>query len=523
MLSLNLKPLRKAICIFSALLCFVSLFAGRKAYADNSGDFANGTDTAVISNTEYFINADDEDRLYFSTQSGSKLILNEHIITLIPHGSLIYLLIYENEHSTLSVFNTVDSSLNTVIEFENTVTSLARCGSILYFVLNGSIEFYNTSTKTFCTFKAASNIQFVYFTDAHTLKYFDGTGIKGISLNGKTSLSFDSDEKGSEKSSTYKPRLTAPDKHDPYYTSLNPLHRGGYGMVDNGGNCTCYAYGRSYENLGYDPKLCTRAAGKWYAYNKDEGRYAYGKEPALGAVAVWTKDGGDGHVAVVEIIDGDTIITSESGWQTFYFKTVSRSLNDSDLSASSAYSFQGFIYVMGFNNVQDDGKITFDSISLPDSIICGSPFPLKGSIISLSSKLTLICASVTDLDGNVMLSKEVAADTYIYDLADSEIDKALTFGVLAPNSYIFHYTAISENEMIESYIHSFTVEPAPTPITGDINSDGEVNSRDIAKLQKFLATLTFESEISPIYDIDSNGRIDSRDISKLQKLIWEAE
>ncbi len=503
------------------------LFSGKTASAQyDYSDFANGTDTAFVSNTEYFINADDEDKLYAYMGNKAELILDEHIITLIEHNTLIYLVIYRNDSSLLAVYDTTKATFDTLLEFDGIINSIARSENIIYYASNGNIEFYDTDSKTSGTFKADSNIQFIYFSDAVTLKFFDGTSIKAINLDGKTNLLFDTEEKenASGETSTYKPRLTAPDRHDPYYTTLNPLHRGGYGMVDNGGNCTCYAYGRSYENLGYDPQLCTRAAGKWYAYNKAEGRYAYGDEPALGAVAVWTKSGGDGHVAVVEIIDGDTIVTSESGWQTFYFKTVTRSLLDSDLSASSAYSFQGYIYVMGFSTSENgENTIKFDSLTLPVTITQGSPFSLKGSIISTSSRLTGISAAITDLDGNTIISKEIEVDTFVYELNGSEIDSSITFGILTPGIYILHYNAVTENGITESVMQGFVVEPAPLPLVGDINADGEINSRDIARLQKYLADLNTESEIQAAYDVDSNGKLDSRDISKLQKLIWEAE
>lgn len=147
--------------------------------------------------------------------------------------------------------------------------------------------------------------------------------------------------------SDFVPRLSAPSESSPYYTSLNVFHQFGFGMAANGGNCTCYAYGRAYEILGSKPSLSTGSAGKWYDYNKSGGYYSYGSEPAVGAIAVWkSTTGGAGHVAVVEKIEGDIAITSESGWNSYYFKTVRRNIKSLNFGASSGYAFQGFIYIL---------------------------------------------------------------------------------------------------------------------------------------------------------------------------------
>ncbi|MBR6719937.1 MAG: CHAP domain-containing protein [Clostridia bacterium] len=152
----------------------------------------------------------------------------------------------------------------------------------------------------------------------------------------------------SHKESSYTPRLSAPERNNPYYFSKNIFYNSGFGMTEkNIGNCTCYAYGRAYEILGTAPNLSSGNAGEWYDYNRRNGFYPYGDIPAPGAIAVWSKRGGAGHVAVVESVDGDTIITSESGWKSFYFKTRTRSASDPNLSASSAYTFLGFIYIAG--------------------------------------------------------------------------------------------------------------------------------------------------------------------------------
>ena len=156
-------------------------------------------------------------------------------------------------------------------------------------------------------------------------------------------------ERASVITAEYTPRLTAPERNNPYYFSNNIFYNSGFGMTyGNIGNCTCYAYGRAYEILGTRPLLSSGNAGDWYEYNKRYGYYPYGDIPCPGAIAVWSKKGGAGHVAVVEAVDGDTVITSESGWKSFYFKTRTRNMKDPRFSAmSSAYTFLGFIYIAG--------------------------------------------------------------------------------------------------------------------------------------------------------------------------------
>lgn len=143
------------------------------------------------------------------------------------------------------------------------------------------------------------------------------------------------------------PRLTSAGMmNNPYWYSLNPFYLAGYGLP----NCTCYAWGRWFEESDADhnytpvPTLSTGNAEDWYGYTQDG--YERGSTPRLGAVACWA-DGpfsGDGHVAVVEEIDPDTgVITcsnSAYGGQYFYLTHLS----PPDYLPAPGYVFQGFIY-----------------------------------------------------------------------------------------------------------------------------------------------------------------------------------
>ena len=143
----------------------------------------------------------------------------------------------------------------------------------------------------------------------------------------------------------YIKRTDTPDKLSKYYNQDNVFKKCGYGMFQNNGNCTCYAWGRWYELLGTKPKLCTRNAENWYGYTKDG--YERGSTPRLGAVIVWAKgetgngSDGAGHVAIVEEIYSDgSILTSNSAWksQLFYTKKYEKGYK------LPGYRFLGFIY-----------------------------------------------------------------------------------------------------------------------------------------------------------------------------------
>jgi len=116
------------------------------------------------------------------------------------------------------------------------------------------------------------------------------------------------------------PRLTAPDRDNPYYTKYSPYWQAGKGMP----NCTAYSWGRiaelkqvtSYQDSLDRVHLCRSNARRWWDYTDDG--YQRGQDPAPGAVAVFegiaTNAAGKhyGHVMVVEEVSGDTVTLSGS-------------------------------------------------------------------------------------------------------------------------------------------------------------------------------------------------------------------
>ena len=152
---------------------------------------------------------------------------------------------------------------------------------------------------------------------------------------------------GEEPQPTYIPRLTSDGmRGNPYWYSRNPFYQDNVGLP----NCTCYAWGRFWENADINadfsnrPNLSTGDAQDWFAYNDG---YERGNVPALGAIACYS--GGDfsglGHVCVIEEIDevNNRCLVSESGYNAWYFRASHYIGIDGNYGYGN-YHFQGFIY-----------------------------------------------------------------------------------------------------------------------------------------------------------------------------------
>ncbi len=146
----------------------------------------------------------------------------------------------------------------------------------------------------------------------------------------------------------FKQRLTKPEKGNKYYIRLlsggwndavlgNPLDKD----CDVLANCVGYANGRFAEIAG--------TKGIKYQFTKNAENFIedainlFGLDvditPSLGGIMVWqagkTLSGTDGvgHVAIVEeIIDENTILTSESGYESFIFANIVRTNHDGNWS-----------------------------------------------------------------------------------------------------------------------------------------------------------------------------------------------
>lgn len=127
-----------------------------------------------------------------------------------------------------------------------------------------------------------------------------------------------------------------------YWYSENPFYNAGFGLP----NCTTWAWGRRYEIEGQKPHLSTGDAHSFWDENT---YYKVGQVPRAGAVMVWSKGGGAGHVAIVEQVNADgTITISQSGWKTEAWNpyiVVTKTVEEAEYYAGPPYQFLGYIYL----------------------------------------------------------------------------------------------------------------------------------------------------------------------------------
>lgn len=300
--------------------------------------------------------------------------------------------------------------------------------------------------------------------------------------------------------STFSPRLLAPSKSDAYYYSdKNIFYKFGYGMP----NCTAYAYGRAYEILGKEPKLCPYDAQEWFDYNKENKYYTYGQTPKLGAIACWSYKNG-GHVAVVEEIENDTITFSNSayGYLEFYLTTASV---DDENPGQDSWEFQGYIYIGDFvapeeDNSEVEGYPTgVYEVSVDDSLNmrsgAGTGYPYVQSLFS-GDRIEI--TQVKQADGYVWgytnaygLDGWVALDfcNYISPLPSDEPEEPITPTIPDFSGYEFN----------------------------DVNRDGVVDISDATSVQMYLAQLTyFDDEQKLLADFDNDGTVNINDATMLQ-------
>lgn len=116
-------------------------------------------------------------------------------------------------------------------------------------------------------------------------------------------------------------------------------------------NCVGYANGRFNEIGGYGKcKYQLVCDAEDFIEAAKRMGLKISSTPIEGGIMVWQKGAtlsssdGAGHVAVVErVYDDGTIMTSESGWNSWAFKTVRRDNNNGRWGQNSAYRFRGCI------------------------------------------------------------------------------------------------------------------------------------------------------------------------------------
>lgn len=126
-----------------------------------------------------------------------------------------------------------------------------------------------------------------------------------------------------------------------------------YQYADALANCVGYASGRFNEiiNIARETTGCTYTTLNCNAVGFKERAEAAGLKtgstPRRGSIMCWGKEGGAGHVAIVERVNNsNSVYTSESGWgSSAIFWNSTRSNNNGRWGIGAGYYFRCFIYL----------------------------------------------------------------------------------------------------------------------------------------------------------------------------------
>lgn len=125
------------------------------------------------------------------------------------------------------------------------------------------------------------------------------------------------------------------------------------------GNCTWYACGRALEivataggNINNVKAIFGGDPVGIYNSNLKLGKFKYGKEPKIGALAVFNYGNGDAHIAVVESVVNGVPYVSESGYSVSKTKPNADKSNvvfqyQSIYNWAEGRSLLGYIYLLG--------------------------------------------------------------------------------------------------------------------------------------------------------------------------------
>lgn len=299
-----------------------------------------------------------------------------------------------------------------------------------------------------------------------------------------------------QSAGSFTARLTAPSKSNPYfYSDINVFYKFGYGMP----NCTCYAYGRAYEILKTEPKLCIYDAHLWYDYNKKYGYYSYGQTPKLGAIACWKYTNYDsGHVAVVEKITDDTVYYSNSAWSGENFYVDSLPIDD-PVKGRPNWEFQGYIYIGDFEAGSSTGDIYI--ITSNDGV------NMRSGAGTSFSKVSAIPYGAT-----VVVTKTEKADGYNWGYT--------TYGGVS-GWFVIDFAQLVEDEEPLAPSEPPTEEPTqPQRVLGDVDADGEMSVLDAALIQMTLVgRKTLNAEQTAVADVDADGEMSVLDAALIQMVL----
>lgn len=153
-------------------------------------------------------------------------------------------------------------------------------------------------------------------------------------------------------------------------------------------NCVGYASGRFNEiiNIARETSGCTYKYLNCNAVGFMERAIAAGLQtgstPRLGAIMCWGKEGGAGHVAIVEKVNSNnSVYTSESGWgSSAIFWNQTRTNSNGKWGCGAGYYFRCFIYLP-----DDVQKLIDESQPTPTP----TPTPTPGEDFNIGDKVII--------------------------------------------------------------------------------------------------------------------------------------
>ena len=186
----------------------------------------------------------------------------------------------------------------------------------------------------------------------------------------------------------------------------------GYPMDANANvlaNCVGYASGRFNEiiNIARDTTGCTYKTLNCNAVGFKERAEAAGLKtgstPRRGAIMCWGKDGGAGHVAIVEAVNNNnSVYTSESGYGSTAFWNQTRTNSNGKWGCGNGYYFRCFIYVP--DDVQNliDGAPAptptpgpSDKFNIGDRVVINGPLYVNANASSASGSVSNKVTTIT--------------------------------------------------------------------------------------------------------------------------------
>ncbi len=366
-------------------------------------------------------------------------------------------------------------------------------------IFKGAVAF----ALVFCTLAvtvvcAAVGVDTYYSEDMQEVGF-----IQSETLHDEIEIQPKSDEEIAQQSAgSFTARLTAPAKSNSYYYSnINVFYKYGYGMP----NCTCYAYGRAYEILKTEPKLCIYDANQWFDYNKKYGYYSYGQTPKLGAIACWKyKNYDSGHVAVVEKITDDTVYYSNSAWSGESFYVDSLPIND-PVKDRPNWVFQGYIYIGDF---ESGGESTGDIYVITSD---------DGVNMRSGAGTSFKWVSAIPYGKTVIVTKTKKADGYNWGYT--------TYNGVS-GWFVTDFAKLIEEKEEPSEPTQPPTEPstqAPTEqekVFGDVDLDGEMSVLDAALIQTVLVgKKTISADQLVFADVDKDGEMSVLDAAMIQMIL----